>query len=370
MRLSIIILNYNVRYYLELCLQSVFKAVNDIDAEIIVVDNASSDASSAMIKERFPQVKFIQNAKNIGFSKGNNLGVKHASGDYICILNPDTVLPEDCFKKVLAFIEEHKNPGAVGIKLIDGSGNFLPESKRNLPVPRVALDKIIGKKENYYVNALGQNETGEVPVLVGAFMVMQKSVFDKLKGFDEDYFMYGEDIDLSYRLQKAGYVNYYLGNVTAIHFKGESTRRNKEYARQFYGAMLIFYKKHFGKNRISETVVENIIKLATLKGRTVANNKTESPESAILFTENECLEKELQQKMSLNLETRPIIDCFEQVFTKKQLIFDCDNLSFIEIIDILQKLKNRQNSYRFRPSGCKFIVGSDSKDRQGEVISY
>lgn len=244
MKLSVIILNHNVRFFLELCLKSVQDAIKNIEAEIIVVDNNSEDASCQMVKDLFPDVILIDNKENFGFSKGNNIGVSKAKGEYVCVLNPDTVLPEDVFEKLLEFSESKENLGIVGCKLINGRGEYLPESKRNIPFVRAAVKKLLGNPKDYYATYLGENEIGKVSILVGACMLMRREVYDIVNGFDEDYFMYGEDIDLSYKVLKAGYENYYFGKSKIIHFKGESALRDTFYAKQFYGAMQIFYKKH------------------------------------------------------------------------------------------------------------------------------
>ena len=245
MELSVVILNYNVKFFLELCLKSVEQSITSIDAEIIVVDNDSSDDSCDMVKQKFPSVTLISNKENVGFAKANNQGVKIAKGEYVCILNPDTVIAEDTFIKLLEFAKTKSDIGAIGCKLIDGSGKFLPESKRNVPVVKVALQKLFGNGKNYYANHLNENETGKVDVLVGAFMFLKRDVYIKVKGFDEDYFMYGEDIDLSYKLLQSGFQNYYFGETTCIHYKGESTAKDKKYTERFYKAMKLFYKKHF-----------------------------------------------------------------------------------------------------------------------------
>jgi GT2 family glycosyltransferase len=207
MQLSVIILNYNVRYFLEQCVLSVQSALQNIDSEIIVVDNNSKDESCDMIKSRFPEILLIENRANLGFPKGNNIGVAQAKGEYICILNPDTVVAEDTFEKVLSFAKSKKELGIVGCKLIDGTGNFLPESKRGIPTPWVAFTKIFGLYKifpnsdlfnKYYAQHLSENETGAIEILVGAFMVMKRELYNELGGFDENCFMYSDDIDLSY----------------------------------------------------------------------------------------------------------------------------------------------------------------------------
>ena len=254
MQLSVIILNYNVRYFLELCVLSVQKAIKNLDAEIIVIDNNSSDESCAMMKQRFPNIKLFENNENSGFPKGNNIAVKEAKGEYICILNPDTVVAEDTFEKILAFAKSQTDLGIVGCKLIDGTGNFLPESKRGIPTPWVAFTKIFGLYKlfpnstffnKYYAQHIAENQTGKVEILVGAFMVLKRELYNQLKGFDENCFMYADDIDLSYRALLLQKNNYYFHETTVIHYKGESTVKDEAYMKRFQEAMNFFYKKHF-----------------------------------------------------------------------------------------------------------------------------
>ncbi len=254
-KISIIIVNYNVRYFLEQALLSVQQAVKNIDAEVFVVDNNSVDDSVEMVKERFPTVQLIANAHNPGFSAANNQAIKLATGQYILLLNPDTVLEEDTLEKVIAFMDDHPIAGGLGVKMIDGAGNFLPESKRGLPTPFVAFSKAFGlsklfpKSElfnRYHLGYLDKDQTHEIEILAGAFMMMPKKVLAEVGLLDETFFMYGEDIDLSYRILKGGYKNYYFADTTIIHYKGESTKKGSlSYVRTFYKAMIIFSKKHF-----------------------------------------------------------------------------------------------------------------------------
>jgi len=261
MQLSVIILNYNVRYFLEQCVLSVQKALEGIDGEIIVIDNASSDDSCKMMKTKFPHIKLIENKDNLGFPKGNNIGVAQAKGEYICILNPDTVVAEDTFSKILNTKNWTLNTGIIGCKLIDGAGNFLPESKRGVPKPWVAFTKIFGlyKISNYfgkyYAQHLSENETGKVDILVGAFMVMKRELYLEVGGFDENCFMYSDDIDLSYLVLKTGKSNYYFHETSVIHYKGESTVRDGTYMKRFREAMQFFYKKHFKKSWVFDVMI-------------------------------------------------------------------------------------------------------------------
>ncbi|HRI00509.1 MAG TPA: glycosyltransferase [Saprospiraceae bacterium] len=254
MKLSIIIVNYNVRYFLELCLQSVYRACKDIESEVIVVDNNSSDHSEEAIASLFPQVKWIANKSNTGFAKANNIGIKQAQGKYILLLNPDTIVPENGFEECIRIMEQKPKIGALGIRMIDGSGTLLPESKRGFPSVWVAFCKFLGLAKlapqsaafnYYYMGHLPYDQSHEVEVLSGAFMMLREDLLQTLEGFDESYFMYGEDIDLSHRVRLAGYQNYYLADPPIIHFKGESTKKgNLNYTKTFHQAMMIFAKKY------------------------------------------------------------------------------------------------------------------------------
>lgn len=257
MQLSIVIVNYNVRHFLEQCLTSVYKAIPNISAEIFVVDNDSSDDSLEMVRTKFPGVQIIHNKENVGFSKANNQAISISKGKYVLLLNPDTIVEEDAFEKCIKFSNAHPNLGGLGVKMIDGNGIFLPESKRGLPTPAVSFYKIFGLSKifpksrtfaKYHLGYLAENETNEIEVLSGAYMWMRKSTLEKVGYLDETFFMYGEDIDLSYRITLGDYKNYYLPSVRIIHYKGESTKKgNINYVFIFYNAMIIFSKKHFAK---------------------------------------------------------------------------------------------------------------------------
>lgn len=228
-------------------------------AEIIVVDNNSTDGSRDFLIPIFPGVKFIWNSNNEGFAKANNKAITIAQGDYILFLNPDTLVPEDCFETCMAFLKSNDRAGALGIKMIDGSGNFLKESKRAFPSPLTSLYKLSGLSmlfprsktfAKYHLGYLSENENHEVDVLAGAFMMVPRKVLKEIGNFDESFFMYGEDVDLSFRVQKAGHKNYYFAGNSIIHFKGESTKRGSlNYVRLFYQAMNLFVKKHYSGSR-------------------------------------------------------------------------------------------------------------------------
>ncbi|NNC51027.1 MAG: glycosyltransferase family 2 protein [Flaviramulus sp.] len=359
MKLSIVILNYNVRYFLELCLKSVEAAISNIDAEIIVVDNNSEDDSCQMVKELFPQVILIENKENFGFSKGNNIGVVRAKGEYLCILNPDTVVAEDTFLKLLNFSETKDKLGIIGCKLINGSGKFLPESKRNIPYIKAALKKLLGNSKDYYANHLNKNEVGEVNVLVGAFMLMKRDVYKKMGGFDEDYFMYGEDIDLSYRVLKSGYNNYYFGDSTVIHFKGESTLKDKFYLRRFYGAMRIFYKKHFKKNILFDLFVNYGINLVYFF-KNAPVNKVEKVDSYVFISNK--LNSKIKLSKPIQLQSNNY-----NVKSGVEVIFDSNFITYNEIITRMENNKE-QVSFKILPKNSNFILGSNNAISRGEVI--
>lgn len=255
MQLSVIIVNYNVKYFLEQALLSVRKAAKGLEVETIVVDNNSVDGSGQMVLEKFPEVLFVQNYINTGFAVANNQAIKLAKGKYILLLNPDTVVEEDTFHKTLAFMEKHPEAGGLGVRMIDGSGKFLPESKRGFPTPFVAFCKTFGLStffpksklfNRYHLGYLPEFEINEIDVLAGAFMLMRKETLDKVGLLDEAFFMYGEDIDLSYRIVLGGYKNFYFPKTNIIHYKGESTKKGSlNYVKTFYQAMIIFAQKHF-----------------------------------------------------------------------------------------------------------------------------
>lgn len=232
-------------------------AIQNVEAEVFVVDNNSVDGSVAMVESKFPSVKLIANKDNVGFSKANNQAMRLAQGEYVLLLNPDTLVEADTFEKVVQFMDEHPDAGGLGINMVDGKGNFLPESKRSLPTPEVAFYKIFGlswlfprskRFGKYHLTYLDKDKPHEIEVLSGAFMLMRKEALDKVGLLDEDYFMYGEDVDLSYRIIKGGYKNYYYPEARIIHYKGESTKKGSlNYVFVFYKAMAIFAKKHFSK---------------------------------------------------------------------------------------------------------------------------
>ena len=374
MQLSVIILNYNVRYFLELCVLSVQKAIQNLDAEIIVVDNHSSDDSSVLMKTQFPSIRYIENATNFGFPKGNNIAVAAAKGEYICILNPDTVVAENTFEKILAFAKSKTDLGIVGCKLIDGSGNFLPESKRGIPTPWVAFTKIFGLYKlfpkssffnKYYAQHLGENQTGKVDILVGAFMVMKRELYNELGGFDENCFMYADDIDLSYRALQNGKSNYYFAETTVIHYKGESTTRDQKYMKHFQDAMQFFYKKHFRKSFI----FDGMMQIGSFMFSTFKMNQPQKrqfyPDETILFS------KEI---FSYQYENHPIYYADFKEFKinanrNYQLVFNVQSFSFQDIIKYMETIKAKNVMFSMLLPQSNFIIGSNHANDRGIVTN-
>ena len=277
-----VIVSYNVRHFLEQCLLSVARATEGMQAEVWVVDNHSADGSVAMVRERFPWVHLIVNTDNPGFSVANNQALQQCSGKYWLLLNPDTVVQEDTFRKCFAFSEAHDDLGGLGVTMIDGSGRFLPESKRGLPTPWVAFTKAFGlarlfpksaRFNHYHLGYLDPNEDHQIEVLAGAYMWMRAETLKQVGLLDEQFFMYGEDIDLSYRILKGGYRNYYFAGTSIIHYKGESTKRGSlNYVRVFYQAMVIFARKHFAGSRAGALVYMMQAAIYVRAAATVAGN--------------------------------------------------------------------------------------------------
>lgn len=254
MELSVVIVSYNVCSFLRQALQSLSVAASGISCETIVIDNDSSDGSAEMVREEFPGVRLIASGSNEGFSAACNRGMSASTGDYILILNPDTVVSPDALSLAIGFMKTHPDAGAAGAHMTDGNGRFLPESKRGFPSPLTSLFKFTGVGRliprsalfnAYYVGEKPENETCRADILTGAFMLIRREALEKAGLFDTAFFMYGEDIDLSWRIRKAGYFNYYLHDVNITHFKGESSGQDPERsARHFYDAMSLFAEKH------------------------------------------------------------------------------------------------------------------------------
>ncbi len=263
MKLTVIIVNYNVKFFVEQCLDSLERALDGIDSEVFVVDNHSSDGSIEYLKPRFPKVIFIESNHNLGFARANNMAIRQAAGQYVLLLNPDTFVGEQTIKQAIEFMDQHPKAGGAGVKMFNTDGTKALESRRGLPTPLTSFYKMCGlcskfpesrRFGKYYMGYLSWDKPEGIDIISGAFCLMRKEALDKAGHLDEDFFMYGEDIDLSYRLLKAGYDNWYLP-LPILHYKGESTHKSSfRYVHVFYQAMLIFFKKHYGHMRLWVTL--------------------------------------------------------------------------------------------------------------------
>ena len=404
MQLSVIIVNYNVKYFLEQCLYAVVNAIKNMEAEIIVIDNNSTDESKYFFSNKFANVYFIWNQKNVGFSKANNIAVQQAKGNYILFLNPDTIVPEDCFEKCIKFYKTQKDIGALGVRMIDGTGKFLKESKRGFPSLLTSFFKLSGLAilfprskvfARYYTGHLSENQNNVVDVLAGAFMLVEKKVLDITGGFDEQFFMYAEDIDLSYLIQKAGYKNYYFSETTIIHFKGESTKKgNLKYEQLFYGAMGIFVKKHYSGFKAAlysifintalwlKATANFIKKIFSSAKKTITSTTSltvivgsESDYQLVINLLNTAdakftiigrvdATKIIYNNTLGNLQALPAIIKSHAVET---IIFCINQLSIGEIIHSIENIHSAVN-YKFYTKGASSIVGSSNKNATGDCI--
>jgi GT2 family glycosyltransferase len=404
LQLSIIIVNYNVKYFLEQCLHSVQKACAGIKAEIFVVDNNSTDGSKEYLSDRFKGVIFKWSTTNNGFGKASNSVLKEARGEYILFLNPDCIVPEDCFEKCLSFFQQQKNAGALGVRMVDGSGCFLKESKRGFPAPFTSFFKMMGLAAlfpsskifaRYYAGHLPQKQNNEVEVLSGAFMMLSKKAIEATGGFDENFFMYGEDIDLSYRIRLAGMANYYFAGTGILHFKGESTQKiSAGYVKHFYGAMRLFVKKHYSHHKKTLWVMNGAISLGIAMARVkIKINKKQDPvktwaaivPTAVLAGQkkfNDCLEIIKYAEPPLLLAGRIAVkenDKDASIGHLKdiksiiknnnigQLLFCEGELSYSAIIAQLENIQGK-TVFLFHAAGSNSIVGSSNKNSKGIFI--
>jgi GT2 family glycosyltransferase len=376
-RVSVIIVNYRVRFFLEQCLCSVQKASRGLDAEIFVVDNHSGDQSLAYLIPKFPSVRFIANEVNQGFARACNQALALASGQYLLFLNPDTILPEDFLSGITAFMDAHPQAGAAGVGMVDGTGQFLPESARGFPSPWAAFCKLSGLTSlfphsrlfaRYYMGHLSWGETHPVDVLSGACMMVRKQTMDLTGGFDERFFMYAEDIDLSYRIQQAGYLNYYVASQRIIHFKGESTRKDFRYVKLFYRAMSQFVRKHFRRDvSLVFTLLMDIAiwfrSLLALAGHWFSRPHRPKADIRTFLAGDPGGKKEAEALLSSTGRTLVT----RQDRATEIVWCEGKELSFGEIIG--QYAQNRaQLPYKIHALGSASIVGSDSKNTQGDTI--
>jgi N-acetylglucosaminyl-diphospho-decaprenol L-rhamnosyltransferase len=388
--LSVIIVSYNVKYFLEQCLWALQAALKETDAEIIVVDNASSDNSVAYLAAHFHNVKFIANKENLGYAHANNIGWQAAQGEWVLFLNPDTLVAEESITQCLSFVKETANAGACGIRMIDGAGVFLPESKRGLPTLAASFFKLTGfiklfptnkRIGAYYAGHLSAYKNNPVPILSGAFMMVKKTVLQQTGGFDEAFFMYGEDVDLSYRITQLGYSNYYIADSAIIHFKGESTRKDSKYVKMFYKAMKIFVKKHYNNKPAflffinlaigAATVMALLGKWVKPKGMPVVKTNLNS---LIVATPTEA-EGIMRLLNNNNIIQRTIHRCnpdddvtaLLNVIPVDEVFFCAGTQGYKKIIATLQACCGRSN-FKFYSVGSNSIVSSTSKNTSGEVI--
>lgn len=369
-RISVIIVNYNARYFLKNCIHSILSSDMMNEIEIIIVDNASTDGSCEMLGTDFPDIQCIANDENIGFGKANNQGVKLAHGDYILILNPDTMLAENTLSKAIEFAENQNSFGALGVHFIDGAGKYLPESKRNFPNLKVAGAKLVGYSKFYYANDIAQNDVTEVEVLTGAFMFIKKEVYNRIHGFDEDFFMYGEDIDLSYRIFKAGFKNFYLGTSKVLHFKGESTIKDKFYLRNFYGALGIFYKKHFPDRVVLAHIVDALIQvIITIKSALGTRKVSEVlvVKDWVYVGKNKKLFDRLKTLFS-DPKAVALKEVEEAISNHQVVFFDSKELASSHIIKAISNPEFDQVKKRIISEDHRFYLGSDSSNTRGEVV--
>lgn len=405
MQLSIIIVNYNVKYFLEQCLYSVQKACTGIKGEIFVVDNHSTDGSREYLSSKFPEVIFKWNRSNEGFGKASNSVLKEAKGDYVLFLNPDTIVPEDCFEKCLSFFEKNKNCGSLGVRMLDGNGRFLKESKRGFPAPLISFFKMAGLATlfpsskifaRYYEGHLSKNKNNEVDVLSGAFMMLSKKAISLTGGFDENFFMYGEDVDLSFRIKKAGMSNYYFADTCILHFKGESTQKiSSDYIKHFYGAMNLFVEKHYSHKKtivffmkkavgLSKIMAAVKMKIASISSK--ASSSDIHLNTAIVagqqkFTECLHLIKYatppvlIAGRIGIDLNDKDAaignINVIESCIKKNeigQLLFCEGEITYKMIINLTEKISGKTN-FLFHAKGSNSIVGSNDKNTKGVFIA-
>jgi N-acetylglucosaminyl-diphospho-decaprenol L-rhamnosyltransferase len=382
MILSVVIVNFNVKFFLEQCLFSLKKAMEGSrlaqgGTEVLIIDNHSADGSVEFLEPLFPSFRFIQNKENGGFAKANNQALAMCSGEYILFLNPDTILAENSLEICISFFATQHQAGAIGVRMIDGSGNFLKESKRGFPSPRASFFRMSGlaalfpRSKNfsaYYMGHLDEEKTNPVEVLPGAFMMIKKSVLDITGGFDERFFMYGEDIDLSYRIKKAGFENCYLPETTIIHFKGESTKKDARYVKLFYKAMGQFMQKHFSEpgSLVRLLFLQAGMRIHQVKAMIALpfKKKLKSRKGTGIFIKGTDEIKTLW-KEKLTVAGIPIAENEE---SSNEIIY-CEGAgqSWRSIIADLGIHKNL-HLYKFHGEGTHAAVGSYSNTGQGKVL--
>ena len=401
MDLSIIVVNYNVRYFLHLCLESLQAATRDLHSEIIVVDNASGDGSTTMIREQFPSIHLIPNSENVGFGRACNQGLDVARGRYILFVNPDTMMGETLLYKALAVFDGDRKIGAVGVCLLDGNGEILPESKRSIPTLWSGFTKFSGLSDvfpriplfnGYYAPGIEYDQTGDIEVLPGAFMLIRKSVLEEIGGFDPRFFMYAEDIDLSYRITRAGYAIRYAGSLHVVHFKGESTQKSeKTYTSTFFHSMRLFIQKY--RNELYappvawmlDKVVATIQRIQNIRKQirpSRASTRTASfPSHLAILSGKSRIEEVLRTQFNTpDWEIIPDEGSGEAPFylryapaylsthADSAVMVDFRSMSFDQIVQ-LWKIPKRPPIYLVDGSHA-YIISSQNKEKQGEVHTF
>lgn len=388
MKLSIIIVNYNVKYFLEHCLHAAMLATRAFQAEVMVVDNHSSDGSMVYLKPKFPSVIFMENVTNVGFAKANNQALQKAKGEYILYLNPDTLIAENTLERCIRFLDEHKNVSAASVQMMDGAGIFLPESKRSLPTPATSfyklflLEKLFPKSKTFGKYALGyldKNKAHQADVLSGAFLMARAVLLRAIKGFDERYFMYGEDIDLSYSLQKLHYENYYLGNISIVHFKGESTKKgNIRYVKIFYRAMILFVEKHYVDS--SKFIYRNFLKLGIAVRSSISAIGSifyRKKKTVLYFEKIFLIGNDFVARQAIAIckkyfpDAEMMIKSYDEqnIIPKNSALIFCidEQYTYLQAIDFIGKNAPVENVFWFYENADS-IIGSGNKNSSGEVF--
>lgn len=377
LKLSVIIVNYNVKYYLDQCIRSVLRAFEEMNtpAEIIVVDNHSADGSVDYLEQRYPQklfpmVRFVRSAHNLGFARANNIAIRQSRGEYVLLLNPDTIVGEDALKASVDFMDAHEDAGAVGVRMLGAQGRRAMESRRGLPTPMVSFFKMLGFCNRwphhrlfgkYYMGYLPWDEPSQIEVVSGAYCMLRRKALDEVGLLDEDFFMYGEDIDLSYRVLKGGYHNYYLP-VDILHYKGESTQKSSfRYVHVFYEAMLIFFRKHYSgmtfllslpiKTAIYAKALMALVGMLSDRMRKSLGFFAPSAEGAQHYVFVGSLEmqdacRDIARRLGLDAEfhdSEVLEDKSEAIWSEKNdnvLVLDADSMSYADMLKRMSRLSD------------------------------
>lgn len=377
LKLSVIIVNYNVKYYLDQCIRSVLRAFEEMNtpAEIIVVDNHSADGSVDYLEQRYPQklypmVRFVRSAHNLGFAHANNIAIRQSRGEYVLLLNPDTIVGEDALKASVDFMDVHEDAGAVGVRMLGAQGRRAMESRRGLPTPMVSFFKMLGFCNRwphhrlfgkYYMGYLPWDEPSQIEVVSGAYCMLRRKALDEVGLLDEDFFMYGEDIDLSYRVLKGGYHNYYLP-VDILHYKGESTQKSSfRYVHVFYEAMLIFFRKHYSgmtfllslpiKTAIYAKALMALVGMLSDRMRKSLGFFAPSAEGAQHYVFVGSLEmqdacRDIARRLGLDAEfhdSEVLEDMSEATWSEKNdnvLVLDADSMSYADMLKRMSRLSD------------------------------